>query len=140
MHENPGPRKFRRPVRGIEHLRNLVAFQHEVGLMFAKKGWNSRWWSKAGISLSIIEDLSKAAQALDGSLPGIYRKTEQGELTTPNQPSWGNAGPSRGCLVHIADAVIKIINLCHTCGWNLEEAIMIRHKENRNTPADPPQI
>lgn len=130
----------RRAIKKLANLSNLTSMQKEVGYIFAKKGWNDRLGTGVDLMMSAIGDIVDATKCWGDGLPGLYREKGDGTIITPSSPSWVKAGPSKGPLSHLASAVIKIMNICVLCNWDLAAALLAKHEDNKNHQSEAPKI
>jgi NTP pyrophosphatase (non-canonical NTP hydrolase) len=56
------------------------------------------------------------------------------ELRTNNEAFYYKAGKPEGVLTELADAVIRIADMCGYRGWDLEDAIIKKMKYNETRP------
>lgn len=117
--------------------------QKIVHALAVEKGWHS----VDGVSLveriALVHcELSEAVECIRNDEPGIWQSGVDKASTLnegvirifPNSDRWSADVKPEGVLVELADAVIRIMDICESQGWNLEEAIRVKHAYNKLRP------
>lgn len=115
------------------------------------------WWDGAERSpLELIalmhSELSEAVEELRKGTPPIYQNSEvehfvgkyTGETAeskgkavmqvTPDHPFWDPSKKPEGELIELADVVIRIMDYCGKKGYDLEQAVLLKHAYNTSRP------
>jgi len=101
-------------------IKGLVARSH---LLAVKKGW----WP-TGQDFSIPEKLALIHSEISEALEEVRNHNLEHEIRfSPN-------GKPEGFAIELADAVIRIADLCGKLGIDLENAIEVKHQYNETRP------
>lgn len=110
---------------------------------------NSGWWEEGNsrgpleLLMLITTELAEAAEEFRLDRPPIYQynsggmnidfngNVPNGGFTVPGDSKWSDTEKPLGWGTEIADAVIRIADMCGHYGFDLEEAIRIKMSFNR---------
>lgn len=89
--------------------------------------------------MRVIAKVASSAEAIRKTEPAIWQSGDKtpvvGNLHAiikvfPSSASWKDATKPEGVLIELADAMIVLLDLAQSQGWDLEDAIRIKHKHN----------
>lgn len=101
------------------------------------------WWldiSNPNVleKISLIHsELSEAVEAVRNCQPPIFQNLSNHydiSAITPECDEWSDESKPEGVVVELADAVIRIFDLCGAMKWDLEKALELKHKYNKTRP------
>jgi len=118
--------------------------QRMVHKLAVKKGWWSQddgRKSDTEAIMLVVTELAEAVEEIRNDKPPVYCST----IATPHMlvPTDAARGPlvrfksgttvnkPEGTLIELADAVIRIMDLCEKHKWDLEKAILTKHEFNK---------
>lgn len=103
---------------------DLKTLQAEVHALARDKGW----WDdpNQNIPEKLMLIVSEISEALED-----YRTTPRGWLSLYRL---GEAGKPEGFPVELADALIRLLDLCGFLGIDIEEMVAMKHAFNRTRP------
>jgi NTP pyrophosphatase (non-canonical NTP hydrolase) len=120
--------------------------QKLVHKLAVKKGWWAWEASKSDTEaiMLVVTELAEAVEEIRNNKPPVYNST----IATPHMlvPTENSRGPlvrfqhgtsinkPEGTLIELADAVIRIMDLCEKHKWDLEKAILMKHEYNKTRP------
>lgn len=110
---------------------------HRVYTLAKEKGW---WEDKqkaalnpreaAGLHMLMVSEIAEATECLRKDEPPVWQEgVEHGKPVTP-EGNWSLDKKPEGELIELADCVIRIMDYCGHHGWDLENAINIKHTYN----------
>lgn len=123
-------------------MAEFKTIQKAVHELAKEKGWHT-------VETSLVErialvhcELSEAVECIRNDEPGIWQK---GKITSPIlsedivkifpiSDKWSHHVKPEGVLVELADAVIRVMDICESQGWDLEQAIKLKHEFNKTRP------
>ena len=124
---------------------DIKRMQRMVHQLAKKKGWWEPGNSKTDVEaiMLVVTELAEAVEEIRNGKPAYYTST----VATPHMlmPS-DSRGPTvflqqgttntkpEGTLIELADAVIRIMDLCGKHKWDLETAIRLKHEYNKTRP------
>lgn len=83
------------------------------------KGWHEQPRSALEIHMLIVSEIAEATEAVRNNIaPMMYDES----------------GKPEGEIIELADAVIRIMDYFGSKGWDLENAISIKHDYNKHRP------
>jgi NTP pyrophosphatase (non-canonical NTP hydrolase) len=102
-------------------IKDLCTRSH---LLAVGKGWyQDRDVSDVNVRIALValvhSELSEAVEAIRNGEPPIH---------------FGSDGKPEGACTELADAVIRIADMCEALGWDLAEAIEVKHRYNCGRP------
>lgn len=115
------------------HINTVQKLVHELA---KKKGWYDEPRT-TGDSIALMHsELSEALESYrNGEKLPIWQKGKTDEIMiTPVSSEWREDVKPEGVLTELADCVIRIMDFCESRGWDLEEAIKIKHRFNESRP------
>lgn len=106
-----------------------------------EKGWHESERKPAEVHMLIVSEVAEATEEIRNSRPAIYQvhkealdKAPYDEFILPSDPRWESGLKPEGEAIELADAVIRIMDYFGSKGWNLEEAIKLKHFYNKTRP------
>lgn len=115
--------------------------QSEVHKLAKEKGWHNIETSMTERIMLVVTECAEAVEELRNDKPPIYQyKKTRDPLTDnviklfPSSPDWDENVKPEGTLIEMADVVIRSMDICESQGWDLENAIRIKHKFNKTRP------
>lgn len=104
-----------------------------------EKGW---WLDKANPNLLekiclAHSELSEAVESVRNGEPPLFQYIGdqiEPHAITQEFEGWDNSRKPEGALIELADAVIRIMDLCGAMGWDLDKAIELKHTYNVTRP------
>ena len=107
-------------------MKTLLDWQREVHGLAVEKGWYDQPREPLGLICLIHSELSEAVED--------YRK--RGVDTVPYYPDGYYPlaeipGKPEGFAVEIADALIRILDMCEYLGIDIESAMQVKHDYNK---------
>lgn len=124
-------------------MAEISVVQTAVHQLAKEKGWHSDADVTLVERIALVHcELSEAIECIRDDEPGIWQSgvdkasnLDKGVIKIfPNSPVWSNEVKPEGVLVELADAVIRIMDICESQGWDLENAIRIKHAYNKTRP------
>ena len=111
-------------------INKMVKVSHQI----AK---NKGWWDKKsfnfGEKLALIHsEISECLEEHRVRKPALYYRCTRGGISL--LPGHDIDPKPEGALIELADAVIRIGDLCGKMGWDLEKAIMLKTRYNLTRP------
>jgi hypothetical protein len=90
----------------------------------------------------IVSELAEASEEVRKGTPPIYQlaaptMTFGGSIVLPSDKKdrgvigWDETVKPEGELIELADAVIRIMDYCEAKGYNLQDAIRMKHEYNK---------
>jgi hypothetical protein len=124
-------------------MAEIKTIQTAVHKLAHEKGWHDGDTTLPERLMLVVCEISEAVECIrDGELP-IWQKGktipvagEEIAITkvTPLSPDWKASEKPEGTLIELADAVIRIFDICESQGWDLEKAIALKHTYNKTRP------
>lgn len=124
-------------------MAEINEIQKKVHGLAKEKGWHDVETSMTERIMLIVTECSEAVESIRRNEPAIWQKGKVREPLTldqspikllPNSPDWDSNVKPEGVLVELADAAIRILDICEAQGWDLEQAIKIKHAYNKTRP------
>lgn len=117
-------------------LNDLVLAVHTLA---KEKGWwedpgkTERIEARATLHMLMVTELAEATESLRSNEPPIWQwdTTTFGKVILPDDPAWNVLEKPEGELTELADVVIRIMDYCGAMGWDLENAILLKHRFNK---------
>lgn len=115
--------------------------QKSVHGLAKEKGWHDVETSLTEKIMLVVTELSEAVESIRRNESPIWQKgkvnaplaQEQSPIKLlPNSPDWDSKVKPEGVLTELADATIRIMDICEAQGWDLEQAIKIKHAYNKH--------
>jgi NTP pyrophosphatase (non-canonical NTP hydrolase) len=123
---------------------NIQEFQTIVHQLAIKKGWYDTERSALESHMLVVSEVAEATEEVRKGAPPIYQTVTAVyapiTIVTPDmkgvqgQISWDDTRKPEGELIELADAVIRIMDYCESRGFNLQDAIRIKHEYNKTRP------
>jgi NTP pyrophosphatase (non-canonical NTP hydrolase) len=120
-------------------MKTLNEWVTEVHELAKSKGWYDGTTERSPLEMHmlIVSEIAEATEeARKREMPPIYQFPMEhggGPLTIPGD-KWVAYEKPEGELVELADAVIRIFDYCGARGWDLEQAIRLKHAYNQTRP------
>jgi hypothetical protein len=114
--------------------------QKVVHTLAKEKGWHDVDSSLTERIMLVVTELSEAVESIRRNESPIWQKgkvnaplsADQSPIKLmPSSPDWDVNTKPEGVLTELADAVIRIMDICEAQGWDLEQAIRIKHSYNK---------
>lgn len=99
-------------------IKVLTAAQKEVHELARAKGWYAPPKSPVESLMMVVTELAEAVDEIRNDTKPIYYVGDKPE----------------GEAIELADAVIRILDYCQSRGFNLGQAIQIKHAYNQTRP------
>lgn len=122
-------------------MAELKLIQSEVHKLATEKGWHTTEASLPARLMLVVCEVAEAVEELRDDQPAIYQYKATKDPQTnnviklfPNSPDWDKNVKPEGTLIELADATIRILDICESQGWDLENAIRIKHAYNKTRP------
>ena len=103
--------------------------QREVHELAVSKGW---WPEDEGARQSPINEILAKLALVHSEISEAVECVREGQLPLICNPY--NSAKPEGMVVELADAVIRIADLCDALGLDLEYAIEMKHAYNQARP------
>ena len=117
---------FRRDENFIERTNmNIKKWQHAVHRLALDKGWYDGAIRTVDYDLHPLEIAGRLAN-VHGEVSEALECLRDSEMDTWHGPT----GKPEGIGIELADAVIRIMDLCEAIGIDLEEYMSIKHEYN----------
>lgn len=122
-------------------MAELKEIQQAVHVLAKEKGWHDVDTSLTERIMLVVTELAEAVESIRRNESPIWQKgkatsplsVEQNPVKLlPTAPEWDANAKPEGVLVELADAVIRVLDLCEAQGWDLEQAIKIKHTYNKS--------
>jgi NTP pyrophosphatase (non-canonical NTP hydrolase) len=109
-------------------MRTIARWQEEIHGLATSKGW----WSDpdSGEPVDPVRRIPEALCLVHSEVSEALEEYRRGKL----DPYLGIGGKPEGFAVEVADAVIRILDLCGALGIDLEEAMVRKHAYNQTRP------
>lgn len=103
------------------------------------------WWEnrpkvleprdRLSIHMLIVTEVAEASEAVRDKRPPIFQIYDMGPLHgkvmwTPANKEWSETLKPDGEAIELADVVIRVMDYFGFMGWDLEEAIAMKHNHN----------
>lgn len=121
----------------------LKEIQKTVHELAKQKGWHDI----ADVSLTerimlVVTELAEAVECIRNNEPAMWQKGTSKVLGSeteliklmPNSPDWKTEVKPEGVQTELADAIIRLLDIFESQGWDTEEAIRIKHQFNKTRP------
>lgn len=102
--------------------------QYAVHKLAKEKGWWSKKRSDAELIALMHSELSEALEEIRDGKPAIYQ-VRNGKVCGYDD-KWLEDVKPEGIAIELADCVIRILDMFGKKGWDLGQAIAIKHKYN----------
>lgn len=100
-------------------MKSINEIVREVYENAKDKGWHEQPRSALEIHMLIVSEIAEATEAVRSNIsPLMYNEN----------------GKPEGEIIELADVVIRIMDYFGSKGWNLEQAISIKHDYNKRRP------
>jgi NTP pyrophosphatase (non-canonical NTP hydrolase) len=102
--------------------KTIKQWQQEVHKLAVEKGWYSDDVpnrTPLEMHMLIVSEVAEATEAVRNGEPSVC---------------YEESGKPAGELIELADAVIRILDYCQSRGFDLEQAIEIKHSFNKTRP------
>lgn len=108
--------------------KSIAKWQHEAHELAVSKGW----WTdvKTNEPVDPVAKIPEAIALIHSELSEALEEYRRGTLA----PYTAAGGKPEGFEIELADAVIRIMDLCGALGINLESAIETKHEYNKTRP------
>lgn len=106
-------------------MRTIARWQEEIHDLAVEQGW----WSDpdSGEPVDPVRRIPEALCLVHSEVSEALEEYRRGKL----DPYLGIGGKPEGFGVEVADAVIRILDLCGALGIDLEEAMVRKHEYNQ---------
>lgn len=124
-------------------MAEFKTIQTAVHALAKEKGWHDGETSLTERIALVHCELSEAVECIRNDEPGIWQTgtvksplLEEDAIVKvfPISDKWREHVKPEGVLVELADAVIRVMDICESQGWDLEEAIRLKHHFNKSRP------
>ena len=115
--------------------------QSAVHNLAKEKGWHDVDSSLTERIMLVVTELAEAVESIRRNEPPVWQKGKTkdplaGEQALirlmPISQEWDSNVKPEGVLTELADAVIRIMDICEAQGWDLEQAIKLKHTYNKS--------
>lgn len=119
---------------------NIREIQAEVYRLAKEKGWHDTETTLTERIMLVVTELAEAVESIRRNEPAIWQKgminnplSNQDEPIKfyPHDPEWLVSQKPEGVLTELADATIRIMDICESQGWDLSKAIELKHNFNK---------
>jgi len=91
--------------------------------------------AKIAKHMLIVSEVAEATEAVRGNKPPIYVENASFIPIVPSDKNWDWAisvgGKLEGEAIELADVVIRVMDIFGAMGWDLEQAIELKHSFNK---------
>jgi hypothetical protein len=117
---------------------NLNEWAKEVNTNAVEHGWYDTERSFPEVIALMHSELSEALEEYRNGNPAVYYNCDghvcdlldcdecETRLERTDKPE--------GIAIELADCIIRILDTCHHMGFNIEEAVRIKHEYNKTRP------
>lgn len=114
--------------------------QKAVHGLAKEKGWHDVDSSLTERIMLVVTELAEAVESIRRNEPPVWQKGKVKEPLSveqnliklmPISPDWDVFVKPEGVLTELADATIRIMDICEAQGWDLEQAIKTKHTFNK---------
>ena len=120
--------------------KSIADWQKEIHRLAVSKGWWETERSPLEMHMLIVSEIAEATEAVRKKLPPFFQyamyseQGPEGSCVFPIDDTWDQDEKPEGELAEIADVVIRVMDYCGSKGWDLEEAIKLKHEYNKGRP------
>lgn len=116
-------------------MNTIKEVQKEVHNLAKSKGWYDKERS-TGESIALMHsELSEALECYRaGESQPMWQAHSDEVIVTPVSSQWRKDLKPEGILTELADCVIRIMDFCESKGFDLEQAIKLKHEFNKTRP------
>lgn len=110
------------------NINELVKESHGMAV---EKGW---WETNRSLPETLFMVVSELAEALEQDRKGkpyVYQVSKNNTYVFPNNETWEKNVKPEGILIELADAIIRIADICGKNNFDLESAIKLKLEYNK---------
>ena len=116
-------------------MRTIKEWSTEIHELAKSKGWYDKERSPLELHMLIVSEVAEATEeARKDALPIYVFNPVIRQDVGPTDAGWVDGLKPKGELIELADAVIRVMDYCESRGWDLEQAIQIKHEYNETRP------
>lgn len=96
------------------------------------------WWDSGdrdplSVMMLMVSELAEAAEEVRQRRPDLYQ-IQEGQVVTPDNPSWKGGLKPEGEAVEVADCLIRILDYAGRKGWDMEKILELKTDYNKTRP------